>query len=84
MRAGEKSSMLSKVMSTFIWPSPVSVLGTWKATRGLIDFMRSSKLSMSTAMNSRSARSGIGSICLPARSAMTPITKGNWILRSLP
>ncbi len=38
--ARAKSSMLSKVMSTFIWPSPVSVLGTWKATRGLIDFMR--------------------------------------------
>ena len=43
--SGEKSDMLSNVMSTLRLPSPVSVLGTANATRGFIDFRRSSKLS---------------------------------------
>ena len=41
--------MLSNVMSTARLPSPVSVFGTLNATRGFIDFMRSSKLSTSIA-----------------------------------
>src|SRR5262249_21602617 len=56
--AGEKSSMLSKVRSTIRLPSPVSVFGTWKATRGFIAFKRWSKLSMSMSRNFRSATSG--------------------------
>ena len=47
--------MLSNVMSTLMLPSPVSVLGTWKATRGFIAFRRSSKLSTSISRNLRSA-----------------------------
>ena len=43
MAAGLKSSMLSKVMSTAMLPWPVSVLGTVKATRGFIDFMRENR-----------------------------------------
>src|SRR5260221_4380023 len=76
MAAGEKSSMLSKLRSMLSLPSPVSVLSTWKATRGLMDFMRASKLSMSISRNLRSAISGSGSTGLPDRSASTPITKG--------
>ena len=52
--------MLSKVMSTDMLPSPVSVLGTAKAARGFIDFMRSSKLSTSISRNLRSATDGRG------------------------
>ncbi len=75
--AGEKSSMLLKVMSTARLPSPVSVLGTVKATRGFIDFMRSSKLSMSISSILRSATGGSGSVGLPDRSDITPTTKGS-------
>ena len=82
--AGEKSSMFSKVRSTARLPSPVSVLGTMKATRGFIAFMRLSKLSTSNSRNLRSATGGRGSTGLPARSAMTPITKGNWTFFSAP
>ena len=70
--------MLSKVMSTAMLPSPVSVFGTMKATRGLIAFRRSSKLSTSISRNLRSATGGSGSVGLPDRSAMTPITNGSW------
>ena len=76
--------MLSKVMSTGMLPSPVSVFGTWNATRGFIAFMRSSKLSTSISRNLRSATGGSGSAGLPDRSAMTPITNGNWIFFSAP
>jgi hypothetical protein len=76
--AGEKSSMLSNVMSTARLPSPVRVFGTVKATRGFIDFMRSSKLSMSMLTNLRSSTDGSGSFASPERSAMTPMTNGTW------
>ncbi len=68
--------MLSNVMSTLRLPSPVSVLGTANATRGFIDFRRSSKLSTSISRNLRSATGARGSAGLPDRSAMTPITNG--------
>ncbi len=76
--------MLSKVMSTARLPSPVSVLGTVKATRGFIDFSRSSKLSTSISSILRSATAGSGSDGLPDRSAMTPTTKGNCTFFSEP
>ena len=76
--------MLSKVRSTAMLPSPVSLLGTWKATRGFMAFMRASKLSTSMSMNLRSATATAGSLDLPDRSAITPITKGNWIFFSAP
>ena len=44
--------------STLRLPSPVSVLGTWNATRGFIAFRRSSKLSTSISRNLRSATGG--------------------------
>ena len=74
--------MLSKVSSTLRLPSPVSVFGTWKATRGFIAFMRLSKLSTSMSRNLRSATGGSGSAGLPDRSAITPMTKGSWIFFS--
>ena len=82
--AGEKSSICSNVMSTLSIPSPVSVFGTWNATRGATDFIRSSKLSTSISRNLRSGKSGNGSARLPARSEITPITNGNCTLRSAP
>ena len=82
--AGEKSSMLSKVNSTFRLPSPVSVLGTWNAARGFMAFIRESKLSTSISRNFRSSTPGSGSAGLPDRSASTPITKGSWIFFSAP
>ncbi|MNT72870.1 hypothetical protein D3C72_2115110 [compost metagenome] len=82
--AGLKSSMLSKVMSRLRLPSPVRALGTLKATRGFIDFSRESKLSTSISRNLRSPTAGSGSAGLPARSAMTPMTKGNWTFFSAP
>ncbi|MNS82739.1 hypothetical protein D3C72_1164920 [compost metagenome] len=84
MAAGEKSSMLSKVMSTINWPSSDSVLATGNATRGFIAFMRSSKLSTSMLKNFRSATGGSGSTCVPERSASTPITNGSSIFFSEP
>src|SRR6516225_7349088 len=74
--SGEKSAMLSNVMSTLRLPSPVSVLGTANATRGFIDFRRSSKLSTSISRNLRSATGASGSAGLPDRSAITPMTNG--------
>jgi hypothetical protein len=74
--AGEKSSMLSNVISTFISPSPVSTLGTPNATRGFIAFIRESKLSTSNMSILRSATGGSASAGLPARSAITPIVNG--------
>src|SRR3954471_6191878 len=82
--AGEKSSMLSKVMSTLMLPSPVRAFGTEKAARGLIAFMRLSKLSTSTSRNLRSATGGSGSLGLPDRSDRTPITKGSCTFFSAP
>ena len=82
--AGEKSSMLSKLMSIARLPSPVSVFGTWQTTRGLIAFILASKLSMSISRNLRSATSGSTSLRLPERSAITPITNGSWIFFSDP
>ena len=76
--------MLSKVTSTLRLPSPVSVLGTWKATRGFIALSRSSKLSTSISRNFRSSTGGSGSAGLPERSAITPMTKGNWTFFSAP
>jgi hypothetical protein len=75
--AGEKSSMLSKVMSRLMLPSPVSVLGTWKATRGFCALRKESKLSTSTSVNLRSATGASGSAGLPERSDSTPMTKGS-------
>ena len=46
------------------------------ATRGFMDFMRSSKLSTSMLANLRSSTPGSGSFASPERSARTPITKG--------
>src|SRR4029453_13864113 len=74
--AGEKSSMLSKVSSTFRLPSPVSVLGTANATRGFIAFMRLSKLSTSISRNLRSSTGGSGCAGFPDKWARTPMTKG--------
>ncbi len=74
--AGEKSSMLSKVMSTLRFPSPVSLFGTVKATRGFKALSRWSKLSTSIESALRSATGASGSAGLPARSASTPMTKG--------
>src|SRR5262249_35157432 len=68
--------MLSKVRSTCRLPSPVSVLGTEKAARGFIDFIRSSKLSMSIDRNLRSSTDGKGSLASPERSDITPMTNG--------
>src|SRR5688572_19083009 len=82
--AGVKSSMLSNVSSTLRFPSPVSVFGTWKATRGFIAFIRLSKLSTSISRNLRSGTSGSGSAGFPDRSASTPMTKGSWIFFSAP
>src|SRR5262245_4390746 len=76
--------MLSKVMSTMRLPSPVSVFGTWNATRGFIALRRWSKLSISMSRNFRSATSGSGSAGLPERFAITPMTKGSWIFFSAP
>ena len=76
--------MLSNVMSTARLPSPVSVLGTWNATRGFIAFMRASKLSTSISRNLRSATGGSGSLGLPDRSDSTPITKGSCTFFSAP
>ncbi|MNT49643.1 hypothetical protein D3C72_1865080 [compost metagenome] len=76
--------MLSKVMSTMSWPSPVSVLGTANATRGWMAFIRSSKLSMSISRNFLSGTGGKASVGLPDRSDKTPITKGNSIFFSDP
>jgi hypothetical protein len=75
--AGEKSSMLSNVMSTNSRPSPDNVFGTANATRGFIAFIRLSKLSMSILKNRRSPTAGSGSTGLPDKSASTPITNGN-------
>ena len=69
--------MLLNVMSTARLPSPVSVFGTVKATRGFIDFSRSSKLSMSISSILRSTMGGSGSVGLPDRSDITPTTKGS-------
>ncbi len=69
--------MLSKVMSTARLPSPVSVFGTVNATRGFIDFIRSSKLSTSISSILRSATAGSGSVGLPERSDITPTTNGS-------
>src|SRR5690606_2147638 len=74
--AGEKSSMLSNVMSTLSSPSPVSVFGTANAARGFSAFIRLSKLSTSISSILRSSIGGSGSSRLPARSASTPITNG--------
>ena len=68
--------MFSNVMSTLRLPSPVSVFGTANATRGFIDFRRSSKLSTSISRNLRSATGASASAGLPDRSAITPITNG--------
>ena len=76
--------MFSKVRSTAMLPSPVSVFGTWNATRGFIAFIRLSKLSTSTSRNLRSATGGNGSSDLPDRSDMTPMMKGNWTFLSEP
>ena len=84
MAAGVKSSMFSKVISTGRLPSPVSSLGTWNATRGCMALRRESKLSTSTSRNLRSATGARGSAGLPARSAITPMTKGNWTFFSAP
>ena len=65
-------------------PSPLSVLGTSKAARGFMDFMRSSKLSTSNSRNLRSATGASGSTGLPDKSANTPITKGNWTVFCAP
>ncbi|MNN91571.1 hypothetical protein D3C81_2097020 [compost metagenome] len=82
---GSKSSMLWKVMSTLSrLPSSFRVFSTWKAARGLSDFMRSSKLSMSISRKRRSASAAGASTGLPSRSAMTPMTKGSWIFFSEP
>ena len=75
--AGEKSSMLSKLMSTFMSPSPVSALGTENAARGFMAFMRESKLSVSISRNFRSATGASGSAGLPDKSASTPMMKGS-------
>ena len=76
--------MLRNEMSTITCPSPESVLGTLKATRGEMAFMRSSKLSTSMSRNWRSATGGSGWTGLPDRSAITPITKGSSTFFSLP
>ena len=76
--------MLSKVMSTARLPSPVNVFGTMNATRGFIDFMRSSKLSTSISSILRSTTAGSGSAGLPDRSDITPTTKGNCTFFSEP
>src|SRR5882724_11335410 len=68
--------MLSNVRSIERLPSPVSVFGTENAARGFIDFMRSSKLSMSICRNLRSSTDGSGSFESPDRSDITPMTKG--------
>jgi len=60
------------------------VFSTLKATRGFMDFMRESKLSTSISRNLRSDTGGSGSSGLPDRSAITPITKGNWTFFSAP
>ena len=84
MAPGVKSSMLSKVMSTASLPWSVSVFGTSSATRGFIDFRRSSKLSTSISRNLRSATGGNGSAGLPDRSENTPMTNGNCTVFSAP
>ena len=60
------------------------VFGTMKATRGLIAFMRSSKLSTSISSILRSATGCSGSAGLPDRSDITPTTKGSWTFFSDP
>ena len=82
--AGEKSSMLSNVISTAILPSPVSEFGTVNCTLGFIDLRRSSKLSTSIVRALRSATAGSSSDDLPDKSASTPMTKGSWIFFSDP
>jgi len=84
MAPGEKSAMLSKVMSTGRLPSPVRVLGTWNATRGFMLLRRSSKLSTSISRNLRSATGARASAGLPERSAITPMTKGRLTFFSAP
>jgi hypothetical protein len=74
--AGEKSSMLSKVTSTCRLPSPVSVLGTLKLTRGFIACRRLSKLSTSISSALRCS-TGASSLSLaPDSSDSTPMTNG--------
>src|SRR3546814_17065893 len=82
--AGEKSSMLSKVMSTLRLPSPVSVFGTVKDTRGFIDLIRVSKLSMEITTALRLEPAGSDRAGWPASWAQhhTTETKHNYVTQS--